>query len=166
MTDFTDTKIFGVLILIVSTLLVYVFTGIYAYNLINPIGFFDYVIFISLWIIFSLFVRLVLTIIYKKVHRISSLESIKNELDGVNRRAHWGGKLSVFPTSKELNKHYKNLKKRQKYLNTLDSNDTKVSNEIKEIESRLNSIPKSAITGGSAFEGFFCIKKMLKILKK
>ena len=157
----TDTKIFGILILIVSTLLVYVFTGIYAHSLINPVSFFDYVIFISLWIIFSLLVRLILTIIYKKVHRISSLESIKNEIDGVNRRAHWGGILEVHPSSRHDNRHYKILKKRLKDLSSMDSSDTEVSNEIKGVESRLNRIPKSAMFGGSIFEGLFCIKRVL-----
>ena len=152
--NWKNTTYFGVIMNLMFFSLVYVLTAFYLWGIIN-----NTLIFITSYILIILIIKFIITKIYSNLTTGNGAnEKINKKLYGINNRANWGGvfKELVPPNQKYLadacEESLKTLKNKQKTPDILK--------KIKELEGELREM-KDVITGGSIFELFFCLRRLL-----
>ncbi|HTO14147.1 MAG TPA: hypothetical protein VLZ83_00115 [Edaphocola sp.] len=153
--NWKNSTYFGVIMNLTFFLLVYVLTAFYLWKIIN-----NTLIFIISYVLIILMIRFIITKIYSNLTTGNSPnEIIHKEFYGIDNRANWGGifKELVPPNQKYLadacKESLKALRNKQE--------TPEILKKIKELEGELREMKKDVITGGSIFELFFCLRRLL-----
>ncbi|WP_233897212.1 hypothetical protein [Tenacibaculum piscium] len=151
--NWKNSTYFGILVNLILFSIVYVLTGFYLWKNINNIF-----IFLILYILTIIVLKFIITKIYSILTYETKLTKIENELYGINNRVNWGGIFTelVDPEKKYLGdtckSTLKSLKDRPK--------TPQILKDIDELEEKLKEI-SDVVTGGSVFELFFCLRRLL-----
>ena len=150
--------ILGITVNIILFLAVYVIPAVYLWKILKGVKM-KFLIFIILYVLIIYLLKYIITLIYKELTKKNLFDEIDDFIYGINNRNKWGG-LILRTTSFDDKKIYKLLKEQLKTYKQMEKN-YEVEKKIVEIENKLNELESVIMTGGTIFEGLFCIKKIL-----